>query len=289
MALQTFTASQVLTAAQMNTLQANDYNQTVSTKTGSYVLVAADKGTTIVMNSASATTITVNTSLFAAGDTLKIQNINTGATVVTAGTATVTSAGSLSVPQWGGGVLYFTSASAAVYFPSAVTQSSGGLVRIGSASLSANPTNITNVFSTTYKNYKIVIDNAIASARGYMYFRIGANVSTTIYYYAGSNRTSNGTTPNIEANATNFIRLGNWEDTTSSNIRAIGSTIEIQNPFEALRTTVQEVHGGGSITSLWAGFTGGLIDDTTSYTGFTIGAESGTLSGTVTVYGYANS
>ena len=164
-----------------------------------------------------------------------------------------------------------------------------GLVRIGSASLSANPTNITNVFSTTYKNYKIVIDNAIASARGYMYFRIGANVSTNIYYYAGSNRTSNGTTPNIEANATSFIRFGNWEDATSSNIRAIGSTIEIQNPFETLRTTLQEVHGGGSITALWAGFTGGLVEDTTSYTGFTIGSENGTLSGTVTVYGYANS
>ena len=166
---------------------------------------------------------------------------------------------------------------------------SSGLVRIGSASLSANPTNITNVFSTTYKNYKIVIDNALSTSRGYMFFRIGANVSTNIYYYAGSNRTSNGTTPNLEANATNIIRFGNWEDATSSNIRAIGCTIEIQNPFETLRTTLQEVHGGGSITALWAGFTGGLVEDTTSYTGFTIGAESGTLSGTVTVYGYANS
>ena len=49
-----------MTAAQMDSLQANDYNWTVSTKTASYTLVAADKGTRIVMNSASATTITVN-------------------------------------------------------------------------------------------------------------------------------------------------------------------------------------------------------------------------------------
>jgi hypothetical protein len=164
-----------------------------------------------------------------------------------------------------------------------------GLVRIGSASLSANPTNITNVFSSTYKNYKIVIDNAVSTARGYMFFRIGANVSTSIYYYASMSRVSSGTTSNIEGNAQTFIRLTNWENATAANIRAIGATIEIQNPYEALTTTMQETHGGGSITDLWAGVTGGLVNDTTSYTGFTIGAESGTLSGTVTVYGYANS
>ena len=45
MAIQDFTAGQILTAAQMDALQANDYNQTVSTKTDNYVLVAADKGT----------------------------------------------------------------------------------------------------------------------------------------------------------------------------------------------------------------------------------------------------
>jgi hypothetical protein len=61
MALTTFTLGQVLTAAQLNAVQANDYNQTVSTKTASYTLVAADKGTRVVMNAAGATTITVNT------------------------------------------------------------------------------------------------------------------------------------------------------------------------------------------------------------------------------------
>jgi hypothetical protein len=50
MAIQDFTAGQVLTAAQMDALQANDYNQTVSNKTASYTLVAADKGTRIAMN-----------------------------------------------------------------------------------------------------------------------------------------------------------------------------------------------------------------------------------------------
>jgi len=115
MAIQTFTAAQVLTAAQMNALQANDYNQTVSTKTASYTLVAADKGTRIAMNSASATNITVNTSLFSAGDSLFLQNIGSGTATVLAGTATVSTSGSLALAQYGGGTLYFTSAGVAIF------------------------------------------------------------------------------------------------------------------------------------------------------------------------------
>jgi 3D (Asp-Asp-Asp) domain-containing protein len=116
MAIQDFTAGQILTAAQMDSLQANDYNWTVSTKTASYTLVAADKGTRVVMNNASATTITVNTNIFAAGDILWIQNINTGTATITAGTCTVNTAGSLALAQWQGGTLYFTSASTAIFF-----------------------------------------------------------------------------------------------------------------------------------------------------------------------------
>ena len=119
MAIQTFVSGQVLTAAQVTAVQSNQYNQTVSTKTASYVLVAADVGTRVVMNSASSTTITVNTSLFSAGDTLRIHNIGAGACTITAGTTTVNSStGSLVVRQYDSGELYFTSAAVAIFFPS---------------------------------------------------------------------------------------------------------------------------------------------------------------------------
>lgn len=121
MAKQTFTTGSVLTATQMNNLQANDYNWTVSQKTASYVLVAADAGTRIEMNAAGSTTITVNTGLFTAGDTLFIQNIGAGSCVITAGTATVQKAASasLTLAQYQGGYLYFISASNAVFFADA--------------------------------------------------------------------------------------------------------------------------------------------------------------------------
>ena len=115
MAKQTYTVGQILTAAQMTTLQANDYNQTVSAKVASYTLVASDAGTRITMSNAAATTITVNTALFAAGDTLIITNIGAGVCTITAGTATVSTGGSLALAQYDSGTLYFTSTGVSIW------------------------------------------------------------------------------------------------------------------------------------------------------------------------------
>jgi hypothetical protein len=152
MAIQDFTAGQVLTAAQMDSLQANDYNWTVSTKTASYVLVAADKGTRVVMNAAGATTITVNNSLFSAGDILWIQNINSGTCTITAGTCTVNTAGSLALAQWQGGTLYFTSASTAIFFLAGSGSSYGTATGGSSSSITVGGVAYTLLTFTTDDN-----------------------------------------------------------------------------------------------------------------------------------------
>lgn len=116
MAKQTFTTGQVLTADNMTSLQQTAMGGGSATaKTASYTLVAADAGTTVIMNSASATTITVNTALFAAGDTVFIVNQGAGICTITAGTATVSTAGSLAMSQYETGELYFLSSSAAIF------------------------------------------------------------------------------------------------------------------------------------------------------------------------------
>jgi|GEM_PF-2100455 len=127
MAKQTFTTGQVLTAAQMTALQQTAMlGGAASAKVASYVLVAADAGDAITMSNASPTTITVNTGLFAEGDIVTIINIGSGACTITAGTATVTTSGSLVLAQNQGGVLRFTSASAAIFFQFA-TPASGDI------------------------------------------------------------------------------------------------------------------------------------------------------------------
>jgi len=132
MAKQTFTTGQVLTAAQMTSLQQTAMGGGSTTaKTASYVLVAADAGTVVQMNSASATTITVNTALFAAGDTVQIQNVGTGVCTVTAGTATVSTSSTLALKQYDAGSLYFNSTSAAIFFASDAADSTSPLTTKG--------------------------------------------------------------------------------------------------------------------------------------------------------------
>lgn len=117
MAKQTFTTGQVLTAAQMTSLQQTAMGGGSATaKTASYVLVAADAGTVVQMNSASSTTITVNTALFAAGDSVTIQNVGAGVCTITPGTATVNTSAVLTLKQYDAGTLYFNSTGAAIFF-----------------------------------------------------------------------------------------------------------------------------------------------------------------------------
>jgi hypothetical protein len=119
MAKQTFTSGQVLTAQQMNDLQTNDFNMSVTTQTANYTLQAADKGTREVMNMGSAGTVTVPNSTFNAGDAVWLHSIGSGTISVVSGAGLTLNSSAGTAPtlaQWEGGVVYFTSASAAIFF-----------------------------------------------------------------------------------------------------------------------------------------------------------------------------
>jgi hypothetical protein len=199
MALPTvFTSGDVFTAANANLLRSNQYNKTTSTKTVSYVLVAADVGTRVLMNAAGSTTITVNTSLFAAGDTLEISNIGAGVCTITSGTCTVTSSSNLALAQYVSGTLFFTSASAAIFIASAVTSA---VLQVKSTALlstftttSATFTGLTgltvSITPSSASNKVLVIAQisyALAAAStGYGYFKLsGGNAGTYIGTAAG--------------------------------------------------------------------------------------------------------
>lgn len=204
MALQTFTAGQILTAAQVTALQANDYNQTVSNKVASYVLVAADKGTRVTMSNAAATTITVNTSLFTAGDTLFIQNIGAGVCTITAGTATVTTAGSLALPQWQGGILYFTSASAAIFFSSGPASTATQLAIFNETQ--ANGTQGGASVATTFT--KRTLNTTVTN-------NIGATLTTSVIALLAGTYNVSAIAPFYNVTGT-AIRLRNTSDSTTT-------------------------------------------------------------------------
>ncbi len=114
MARQTFTSAQILTAAQMNTLQASVWSDDVNTQTGTtYTLVLADAGKQVTLSNASAVTVTVPTNAtvaFAIG--VRIYLINLGAGVVTVagagGVSVLQGNNDLNMPQYGTMVLFKT-------------------------------------------------------------------------------------------------------------------------------------------------------------------------------------
>jgi hypothetical protein len=121
MARQTFTAGAVLTASQMNTLQASVWSDDVNAQTVSYTLILTDAGKQVTMTSATGTTITVPTNATVAYATgAKIQIINLGAGVITvAGAGGVTVSNSsldLSLNQYAVATLYKTGTDTWVLF-----------------------------------------------------------------------------------------------------------------------------------------------------------------------------
>ena len=241
MAIQDFVTGQVLTSTQMDNLQANDYNQTVSAKVASYVLVAADKGTRVTMSNAGATTITVNTALFAAGDTLFITNIGAGACTITAGTATVSTASSLVLAQYDSGRLYFTSTGVAIWEKYAgASAASGSLTLLSTTALSGASTTIS--IAAGYKNLQIEavgVTNSTADGR----FKITPNASTTITDGAG-------------LQLINTISISFWD---MQNF--IGSTQTIQARANADNATLLNIYNYAS-TSDYKNFnyTSGFLD-----------------------------
>ena len=285
MAITTFVASQILTAAQMNAVQGNDYNQTVSTKTASYTLVAADKGTRIVMNVTGASTVTVNTSLFSAGDTLTIQNISATACTVSAGTATVSSAGPLAIPQNGSGLLYFTSAGVSIFYPSAVTASSAGLVCVkAETALSGASTTADGVFTSSYTNYRIIIRYTTSADALCMQFR-AATVDTATNYNFQALEASSTTVSASRSNAQTKATLGDAPVGSFFCLCTLEiSGVQLAEPTVFIALNERQV---SNYTAMQIQNFYGNQSASTAFDGIKFLVASGTMSGVFSIYGYS--
>ena len=281
-----FVSGAVLTAAQLNAIG----EVPVSAKTANYVLVASDANSRITMSNASATTITVNTGLFSAGQSLRIQNIGAGACTITAGTATVTSAGPLALVQWAGGQLYFTSASAAVWFPDAITASASGLTYITGASFSAAATvsMAAGTFTATYKNYLVYL-NLTTTAAGTVNIRVNVagTPATGTSYYSGYTARGSGGASNAGSNTTSM--------TLGPSVFGAYNLNSVINCFDPQTSTGQYDNNITATTvTFWdtinpgVSVMGGGTDSIGAYDGLTF-TSSTTMTGLYKVYGLANS
>lgn len=286
MAKQTFSVGQTLTAAQMTSLQQTAMlGGAASAKTASYTLVAADAGTAISMSNASPTTITVNTSLFAAGDTVQITNLGAGVCTITAGTATVNTASSLALAQYESGTLDFTSASAAIFIKGAGSvAASGGMTLLDTLTLSGTSVTSTT-FSSAYKQLIIYIKQAYLTAGSNNFdFRLNAD-SGSNYAYSGNRVTTTTNTGIRSASDTSAVIgvIGNKTTALLGNY----ARIEIMRPSDTDVVYFQATSMGFDENSVqYSQRTSGIYDNSAAITSFTILAAGSTFSaGTAYIYG----
>ena len=288
MAKQTFTTGQVLTAAQMTSLQQTAMGGGSATaKTASYTLVAADAGATVIMNSASATTITVNTSLFSAGDTVFIQNIGAGVSTITPGTATVNTASSLALAQYESGSLYFTAAGASIFSKAdgAAAGSGGGMTLLSTTSLTGASTTVGSI-NQTYKDLIVIISGMSGATNG-QDFQCAPNGTTNIVYQTTNGRFSTTSYNDGEtAGYVNFTDGCGHNNSTTVNSWTLRisqyAATDKGKPF-AYSGYFQSNQSGAPLAAITGA---GGINTNTAISSLVFSMSSGNLStGTVLVYG----
>ena len=150
---------------------------------------------------------------------------------------------------------------------------------IGSAVSSVT---VSDVFSSTYDNYLMVLSGGAGSTAQNLNLTLGSTSSG--YYWSAILRqyTTSTVTADQGANGSIFAYAG--RGTTGS----LSSQITFLNPFLSKNTHVIYQNSGAATADYYTNGAGYLAD-TTSYTAFTLTTNTGTMTGgTVRVYGYRN-
>jgi hypothetical protein len=159
----------------------------------------------------------------------------------------------------------------------------GWKIASGSLAVSTTPANVTGVFSSQYKNYRLLLNitNKSASIRVDMKYIVGTTPTSSGYYQAGigSDYTFNNTLYYQRTN--NDAQLFGI---TSSAL--LSQSIDIYNPNKAALT----MHHG-TLVDANTGFpymVGGSQNSTTQFTGFQLLTSTGTATVEYQVIGYTD-
>jgi hypothetical protein len=157
------------------------------------------------------------------------------------------------------------------------------LVKSQTIGTSVASVTVSDVFSSTYDNYRIIISGGANSSDAGSNVQLGA--STTAYYSAQGFIT-------YSADGIGYLRNNNaasWTNIGSGFANGLALDITLFNPGIAKYTGLAINSRIDYRTNGAASFGGGVHAVATAYTGFTFAAGAGTMTGgTVRVYGFRN-
>jgi hypothetical protein len=160
---------------------------------------------------------------------------------------------------------------------------SGWLVKTQTVGTGVSSVSVTGAFSADYDNYRIIYDGGTSTINGSLSLQL-AGAATGYYFAVVYNQYTVATALGIgQANVSSYVEAGRMSTQRNS------MNIEVFNPFLAAQTGFRSA----STDYFTSGFVvtgGGMLNNTTSYTGFTVLTTGGaTLTGgTIRVYGYRN-
>jgi hypothetical protein len=161
----------------------------------------------------------------------------------------------------------------------------------GTVSFSAQSSiTLRNVFSSTYTNYRVLVDITTTSTDMDLLLRFGNSGSadtTANYYYAYWARTNGGVDDSRQGNGTTSNFLAPMETYSGNGFTSVSA--DIHKPFLATETQgisqYATVNQAGSVVFGSGGFWKG---SSTSWSDLFILTSTGTATGTIQVYGYNN-
>jgi hypothetical protein len=157
-----------------------------------------------------------------------------------------------------------------------------GLTLINTTSFTGvSSQSINDVFSATYQNYKVLFTGTASTNINIdLRLRVGGADNSTASSYVGQYLQANSTTVTAVRATSTSILLGVYSDSQRSSL-----DINLFYPFTATPTNLSALSSSGESGALLRQ-TVGTHNQSTSYTGFTLLASSGTITGEISVFGY---
>jgi hypothetical protein len=166
------------------------------------------------------------------------------------------------------------------------TKASNALVLLNTTSFTTQTTvSINDVFSATYDNYKILFSGTGSTGENIrIRMRVsGSDDSSNVYVEQGIQATSTS----MNSGRSTSTSFGSQYSTGFlSTTFSGGPNIELRNPFLVQQTTLYGQGVYDPHTNIRQMFAVASHQSATSYTGFTFFVATGTMTGSVSVYGY---
>jgi hypothetical protein len=169
----------------------------------------------------------------------------------------------------------------------AVGSGTGSASALGTVTFSgASSVSLDGVFNSTYDNYRVIFNyTPSASAGTFFYFRNGSgNITTSNYFYKGSSLSS--VSSGVTWTNDTFGRSATAAVIDFSNANRSSVILDISDAFSSSLNKVINIKNSDIYAD--AKSWNAAFQSNASTTGFNFTMGSGTMTGTISVYGYTN-